>query len=506
MTLSREYSNEIKTDAQGIIASGYGHLPRVGYYFMHIDDVAGTQPFIEAVRGRIRTGEDWPRDATGDKIKPDHAWSIAFTFKGLETMGLPEDTLMSFSREFIEGMVTDDRARKLGDTGESDPANWQIGGAAHTGDDAIHILMILYAQDETCRQRERDWLGALVAAHGVRFVYEDEGRRPAADKEPFGFRDGVSNPKVQGFGSDTLEPSRVVVKTGEFLLGYPNEYDQYPETPIVWHDPDNMLHGFDAPGIPADVKDFGRNGTYLVYRKLKQDVIGFWRFMQAQATHENGHVDTQRMRLLASKFVGRWPGGTPLVQNGYNDDADADGDDLPKEVRQRINAFEFMPTDPHGFACPYSSHIRRANPRDSFLGDAPDASFKTSNQHRIMRRGTSWGPALITPDMTAGDNVPLGLPDDSDDMGIHFIAINANIRRQFEFVQLDWCNNRKFNGLYDDRDPIIGNNDATGHVTIEQNAVRERVHDVPRFVNVLGGEYFFLPSLTALRYLANLPT
>lgn len=496
MRVTREFNNTEKADIQGFIASGYGHLERQGYYFIHLNAAAEGRSFIQALLNVITTAEDWPRNEFGRKIKPEYTWNIAFTHDGLAALGLSARTLLSFSREFIEGIATAKRSQILGDTGDSAPQNWAFGGKTDDEAEVIHALVILYAQDEATFEQQDDWLRDLIFENGsVHIVAAEQGRRPDAEKEHFGFKDGISNPKVQGFGSNTIDPALNVVRTGEFILGYYNEYDQLPATPLAYEDPDNLLPGFEhVPNLPADVRDFGRNGTYLVYRKLEQDVAGFWNYMQRYSYQRTGEPDTARMRKLASKLVGRWPNGATLALAPNRED----------EIAPTFNEFLYMERDPDGFGCPYSSHVRRSNPRDSFVGDKIEESIANANQHRIVRRGSVYGPNLVTPEMTEGDNVPVDLENDGQARGLHFICVNADLRRQFEFIQQGWVNNAKFNGMYNDKDPLIGDNDGFGHVTIEEYAARERLQKLPRFVNVRAGGYYFMPSIAALRYLVAL--
>jgi deferrochelatase/peroxidase EfeB len=195
----------------------------------------------------------------------------------------------------------------------------------------------------------------------------------------------------------------------------------------------------------------------------------------------------RRLRL-ASKMVGRWPGGAPLALAPDKDDvalADANG-------------FGYHEHDRMGTHCPIGSHIRRANPRDSLDPDpGSQSSFAINRRHRILRRGREYGTQL-----TPEEALAAGAESGSDERGIHFICLNANIARQFEFVNHTWLNDPKFAGLYDDADPLVGPSEPYGGTfTIQTEAVRERVTTVPRFVSVKGGAYFFLPGITALRWL-----
>jgi Dyp-type peroxidase family len=497
MQVTREFNNEEKADIQGFITSGYGHLERQGYYFLHFHEAADARQFISTLLEHITTAEDWPRNQFDQKIKPQYTWNIAFTYAGFVALDFPEADRTTFSREFVEGIVTEKRSQVLGDVGDSAPENWEFGGNIADDESTLHALVILYAADDATYAGQDDWIQGRIEYHGnIDIIAQEQGRRPAAEKEHFGFKDGVSNPKVQGFGSDTLEPGLNVVRTGEFILGYYNEYDLAPPTPLVRDDPNKLLPAFEhVAGIDPTIRDFGRNGSYIVYRKLDQDVPGFWNYVQQHSIIEHtGEADQQRMRRIASKFVGRWPNGATLALSPDND----------RDIAPNFNEFLYMQRDPKGFGCPYSSHVRRSNPRDSFIGDKAEDAIANANQHRIVRRGSVYGPALIQPDMTEGDNAPTNLQPDGQQRGLHFFCVNADIRRQFEFIQQGWCNNPKFNGLYNDKDPIIGDNDSFGTLTLEEDAVRERLSHLPRFVTVRAAAYLFMPGLSALRYLASL--
>jgi Dyp-type peroxidase family len=228
--------------------------------------------------------------------------------------------------------------------------------------------------------------------------------------------------------------------------------------------------------------DFGRNGTYLVARQLEQDVFGFRRFVRHAAPALDGRSGPEAEERLAAKLVGRWRSGAPLVRSPHRDDADLATD----------NAFGYAAVDPYGERCPIGAHIRRANPRDALTSE-PGRALEITNQHRIIRRGRVYGKGL--PDDAT--------EDDGVERGLFFLCVNANIERQFEFVQQTWLNNRKFGQLYDDQDPVMGTPpDDGGIFTVQRSPVATRVHELPNFVTVRGGAYFFLPGLRALRALA----
>jgi deferrochelatase/peroxidase EfeB len=152
--------------------------------------------------------------------------------------------------------------------------------------------------------------------------------------------------------------------------------------------------------------------------------------------------------------------------------------------------------------CPLGAHIRRAAPRDS-LDPRPgtEDSVTVANRHRLLRRGREYGRPI-----TVDEAISNGAHEDADaDRGLHFICLNANLARQFEFVQHTWVNDRHFNGLYDDVDPIGAHMTPPGSTfTVPEHPVRKRVTGIPSFISVRGGGYFFLPGMRAIRYLATL--
>jgi deferrochelatase/peroxidase EfeB len=150
----------------------------------------------------------------------------------------------------------------------------------------------------------------------------------------------------------------------------------------------------------------------------------------------------------------------------------------------RNNAFNYKEMDPHGYAVPLGSHARRLNPRDTAVN---------MNRRRMIRRGATYGPAL-----------PDGAPDDGADRGIAAFIICASLVRQFEFAQNVWINNRTFHELGNEHDPICGTQDGSLDYTIPNRPIRKILKGLPAFTTLKGGAYFFLPGISALRYLAAL--
>jgi Dyp-type peroxidase family len=421
-------------DVQGLFARGYGALKSAAFLLLQVEDAAAA---------RRSLGELGVTNATDRR--PDRALNVAFTSVGLERLGLPAAELGVFSNEFVAGMTTPHRTRILGDTDENAPANWEWGAPGSP----VDAVLLLYARDDA------DLAALERAPPGFSLL-----RRLATSEldgfEPFGFRDGISQPFVDGLGKSG--PAEQTVRAGEFLLGYENEYGQTVDAPLL------------------------RNGSYLVFRQLHQDVGGFWRFCDEATRSADGSSDPEARLRLASKMVGRWPSGAPLALAPDRDDPNL----------AEANDFAYHAEDPRGARCPVGSHIRRSNPRDSLDPDPGSGrSFEINRRHRLVRRGREYGPQLPLEQALR--------EDDAVERGLHFICLNANIARQFEFVNHTWLNNAKFGELHDDADPLF----APGCFTIPTDGVRERVTHVPRFVTVRGGAYFFLPGLAALRTLAS---
>jgi deferrochelatase/peroxidase EfeB len=191
--------------------------------------------------------------------------------------------------------------------------------------------------------------------------------------------------------------------------------------------------------------------------------------------------DAQAEELLAAKMMGRWRSGAPLALCPMHDDPAVGVD--PK----RNNDFLFKADDPIGYKTPTGSHIRRVNPRDADVAGMVRI-------HRMIRRGTAYGPTL-----------PEGVfEDDGIDRGLMFAFVGANLGRQFEFVQREWMNDGAFFGAASEKDPVAGTGDGTGTFDVPKRPLRMRLKGLPRFVVTRGGEYCFLPSLRALRWLGDL--
>ena len=452
-------------DIQGLVVRGYGTLPYASYHVLGVRDPAAARRWLAWLARRVARGEPASRS---------EAVQVAFTYEGLRLLGLPESALAGFSREFISGMTEPQRSRFLGDEADSAPVLWKWGGPANG---EVHAVLMLFALsgDSLRRQQaahERHWADGGCAE--LTRIATGELTRT----EHFGFADGISQPAIDGYHASDSELH--CIKPGEFVLGYENEYEQYTGRPLVGaaDDPHQLLP-FDLEGTGQ--RDFGRNGTYAVFRQLRQDVPLFHAVLQELSRKPDGSPDPDAKDWLAAKMVGRWPSGASLV--------DAPQHDAPHQAG--ANEFRYHADDPDGLKCPIGSHVRRTNPRDSLApGPGSNRSLAVNKRHRLLRRGRAYGTRLEDGGTEA------------DDRGIMFIALNANIQRQFEFIQHTWINSPSFAGLYNDRDPIVGPG-QNSDFTIARDPVRRKCSALPRFVEVQGGAYLFMPGIRALQYLAS---
>lgn len=413
------------------------------YLVFRIDDRAQGRELMRRASSAVTSAAD-SSSPLGD------TWvSVAVTYWGLEALGVPRKALDTFAWEFRQGMAA--RAGALCDEGASSPENWE----APLGTRDAHVVFTAVAPDsarlEAAVDRARPAYDRLPA---VTAIWRQDCYALPTEKEHFGYRDGVSHPAVEGSGIPGSNELEVPLRSGEFVLGYPDE-----------------IGGVRTPQPTV----LGRNGSYAVFRKLQQDVAGFRRYLR------DNSAGPQDEEMIAAKIMGRWRSGAPLALAPQHDDPAVGADP------HRRNSFLYERDDPTGFVTPGGCHIRRANPRDaSVAGEV--------RLHRMIRRGAVYGPPL-----------PEGVwEDDGVDRGLVFAFIGAHPGRQFEFVQSEWMNDGVFFGAGNTKDPVVGSADGEAGFTIPRRPVRRRLAPLPRFVVTRGGEYCFLPSLSALRWLGDL--
>ncbi len=488
--MSEDSPNKVPVDlgdVQGLLRYGYGHHTEACFLLLRVKEAAAARAFLAGAP--VATAE--PADPP-----PETVLQLAVSAPGLAALGLDEVLLHGFAEEFLDGIAGDeDRSRRLGDQADSHPSGWIWG----SGDRQPHVLLLLYALPgrlaDWRRELEHRWSPGFELLQTLETA-DREGR------EPFGFRDGLSQPEVDWDRRRPVEDRdqlgyRNLTCLGEFLLGYPNEYGLYTGRPLLDPalDPDQLLaRAEDQPNMA----DLGRNGSYLVLRQLRQDVPGFWRWLS-----EHADADPNVARQTAEKMVGRTLDGAPLIPS-------SDGP----------NAFDYD-QDPQGVHCPIGAHIRRTNPRNGdypagtrglfsrvirffgFDADARELDLIASTRfHRLLRRGRAYGHHLSPEEVLAE-------PQRAADAGLHFICLAANIGRQFEFVQNAWIMGSRFAGLHGETDPLLGHRmpDPDGEAVScfsipRRDGPDRRLCGLPRFVQVRGGAYFFLPGIRAIRYLA----
>jgi Dyp-type peroxidase family len=436
-------------DIQGLVYGAYSDHGWVGYVLARLDGgVARSRAWLRTIAGDVTSAVKQQRPSNGRT-------HVALSPTGIVALGYP--LLDGLPQEARDGMWT--RTRVLRD---DPPDGWEFG--AQTSQ--IDALVIVYARDQITRDQMVEARVAALVAAGAH-LYPTQLSGPFTGREPFGFADGLAQPFVPGHAGAPREGQQTIA-AGEVVLGYQNAYQQMPASPT--------LDGF----------DLGKNGTYLVFRKLRQDVAALWSWVETTAAA----IGKDRA-WLAAKLMGRWPSGASLAQTWLHDDP-------AFAAKAKIDAFYYdeenppgPSRDPAGLHCPVASHVRRANPRDARDG-TPDDSLGVVAKHRIVRRGRPFGPPAPADPATP----------DTAERGLYFICLQASIARGFEFIQQTWLGNHGFHGLYQEVDPVMGNAANTTCITIPAEPFRYRLKDVPDVVHVLGGGYFLLPAKAALAKLA----
>jgi Dyp-type peroxidase family len=418
------------------------------YEFLTFNQPESGRAWLAGILDKVGTAQ-----AVQSASETETRWvTVAFTWNGLRALGLNNASLATFPEEFRQGMAA--RAEILGDTGPNHPNHW-VGGLASPD---LHAIVILFARDVMERERcvrEHQQFVSQFAGLKVLSILNLEATPPLDyAHDHFGYRDRLSSISIEGMDVKPAPGSGPPIKAGEFFLGYLDENGVFTKLP--------------QPEI------LSRNGSYLAYRRLQEHVDAFRDFLR-----QNSKTPDEQ-ELIAAKLMGRWRSGAPLVLSPEKDDPDLARDS------QRNNNFDYGKMDPYGYAVPLGAHIRRMNPRDTAVN---------MQRHRMIRRGGTYGPPL-----------PEGAPDDGVERGIAAFVGCASLIRQFEFAQNVWINDPRFHELDNERDPIIGNQDGTFDMTIPKRPMRKKIKGLPAFTTLKGGAYFFLPGITALRYIAGLPT
>jgi Dyp-type peroxidase family len=528
-------------DIQGNILSAYGKLgfPKGRFMTLNVADAASGRRFVNALLPQITTALRWQSERSTKSAgpnpvpRPDVAVNIAFSWYGLVALGIPIRTLRGMPDEFIDGMMA--RAPMLGDdfSGPHWTDAWDEVWTAPKGvrlsdPNTVHMLITLNARmtrdgsavpalDARTRSIEAlcESIGGVNILPGhnpprhqppanyqelsaITYRRED-GAVVASPKEHFGFTDALGDPVFEGDGSgDTeVEGNGAVdgagkwrpLATGEFLLGYPDEAQEIA-----------------GAAMPLN---FSRNGTFMAYRKLHQNVVAFNAFMtetSARFAAVSGIANpSDALETLKAKIAGRWSDGVPLALAPTADDWRAFNQKFPNvlpatdpagyRARSRAILRFTYGDDKQGLRCPVTSHMRRVNTRDGLAPTGTEGSV-LNNRRRILRRGLPYGDSSQ------------GVPD-TGEHGIVMLVVCANLFRQFEFVQQQWINYGLDANAGNDTDPLVGNHSPgtktcpKAKFVIPSDPKTGRppfiVEGIPQFVEARGGEYFFVPSMTALR-------
>jgi Dyp-type peroxidase family len=561
----KETKNVHWHDVQGLILSGYPNLPFAAYVPCRFGVTDHAKAWLRDLSGRlmrVKAGGDRKEHRTSahplrptdlDTMKKQlkggaaDVWvvNMALTWTGLKKFGVSDDERRQFSAEFREGMAPERgpesdamprRCNLLGDIGENSPEHWQWGGWTANRD--IDGMLLLYAATKSELEKLTKYEMQQAQEHGVQFLESTTASKKRIPlilrgllrkdkKEHFGFKDGISQPIIDGAPSSLLDEIRKdpkearisLAKPGEFVLGYANERG----TRVI-HASDSA-RGQGRSKANKSSRDLTRNGTHLVFRQLEQDVGAFYadaRLAAERIRGTNGKEDDENWEWVMARLIGRWRNGEPLIPpSTYSSQEHKQAKDdkrresgLPAALKKKLewfvavltgrelsdeqpsderpkrerNSFLYYFEDRFGLACPLGAHIRRANPRD-LVGPDPETALRLSKMHRIIRRGRPYGTKW-TEKSTEGEQ-----------RGMLFICLNADIAGQFEFIQHTWINNGRFSGLYSETDPLLNYPGEARSLTIQRRPTSEHVDSMHQYVKVRGGAYFFLPGIETLRSL-----
>lgn len=427
--------------------------------------------------------------------------NLALSYQGLKAVKLKESSdLDKFPKAFRDGMAK--RSAANGDVGPSEPAKW-IPPFNHS--ETVHAVLIVAADHpQALQQKVDEIMGKPAFKAGVQVLLDQRGstRPDRPGHEHFGFKDGVSQPGLRGVDTpddpignpDQGHPGQDLLWPGEFVLGYATQISK--EKPGVdGPNPDPGPHSHSGPA-------WTRDGSYLVFRRLRQDVAGFNQHLANLATSLGWSED-----LTGAKLVGRYKSGVPIEKRKFQPDPytppstdpgnETTGNPALGNNPTLNNNFEFG-DDPDGALCPLSAHIRKAYPRDEFTGKPKEDSESRTQTHRLLRRGIPYGVPYDPHDSASA----------SLDRGLLFFCYQKDIEEQFEFVQRQLVNNSDFPPKLDEAPPLPG---APGEDPIIAQSAKgdmlitpeKKPVSIQHFVTTTGGEYFFSPSISTLEKIGN---
>ena len=488
-----------------------------------VSSVAEVNAFNQLFRlMKRRTGHD-PRGLSATWL------NIAFSADALRLLTSDAEVDEFTDQHFKSGLAR--TATLLNDPVDAagNPIGWMVGGPVNEADVLVIIASDDPAQLEKRLQRLDTAIQQVASAHGatpLELIFDQTGRvlsAPLRGHEHFGFKDGVSQPGVRGFvGASPPElltarlfdpsvqqadatipefsrPGQPLIWPGQIVFGYNRQQTQDTRVPL----PAETL----APTTPP----WGRNGSYVVVRRLRQDVKAFRMFINKAAQELEGVDGFSDMSAdrFAALMVGRWPSGAPLMRTAGVDDPALGTDDHASNFFQYENdsppammldpslnysgdAFPTSRADFSGRQCPLAGHIRKVNPRDGTTEQGNSSDVLT---RLVLRRGIPFGEAYDIADPLTRD-----LPE--HDRGLMFVSYQTSIESQFVFLQTKWVNNAVDPNNGGGQDPIIGQRPENGRArtftVVGSNGAPHNVAVDAEWVVPTGGGYFFSPSISTI--------
>lgn len=427
---------ETEQNIQSLVFTGFGSL-KAGRLLR----LMGITPvWLKRIFDRIGFGRN----------RHELAVQLLLTASGAERLGASREDISLLGREFEQGMTSPQSRQRLGDVAGAASEHWGWSDRTH------EAVLLVYAKDHASLQLQIDSLTLGVVVASSQDIYLPENGR-----EAFGFMDGLSNLQLD-------RPDREVpnaIPDGELLIGHE-----------------------DAQGDIMDLGPLGKDSSFVAARELEQDVAKFWKFWIDAADG-----DAKQAVFLASKAMGRWPNGMPLLPDQTEEPA----------YEQSKAVIQSFSDDRQGKGCPFGSHVRRSHPRDT-LGESAEVSRKISRLHRIMRRGRLYGPPAPVDCYPEPLQEPMDLSHqgtNEDARGLMFLCICADLRQQMEFIQQNWLNAPKHADLYNEVDPILAHGEMPRTFGMRTCSYKRYIDGVGGYVLPKGGAYYLLPSKSVLESL-----
>ncbi len=465
-------------------------MPMVRHFLLTVGNPSAARRLLgrlvsgdESDAPQITTAQDWhvgfepgPGDNPADipRRKPDYCLNLGITWPGMIALELkdrvPTLSFKSFGA-YLAGAA--ERAALVGDTGPSAPANW-VGGF---GTNTDHVLLTLHAISIDAMSTYSDRLAALFSEDGafreiwrkdgMALIEMVDGKPVPTSKVHFGYTDGISQTTIRGGPERYPRDHQIACEPWLFVLS--NDAENY---------------------FVPEPHELGLNGSFAVFKMAETDVVGFENFLQSN----KDKIDPE---LLAAKMCGRWRNGVPLMLS-------PDTDSPPGGIApEQLNDFDYVNADgtgdPKGIRCPVGAHMRRINPRGQpVTGQGRPGG--SNNTHRLIRRGMPYGPVYDP-----------AQPHDGIERGLLGYFINSNIENQYEFVLSQWVNDSEFAGAVrlppKSKDPMIGTQDPAESIFVipqPNGAPSIKLTGLTTFVTTKAAAYCFLPSITAIKFIADL--